>query len=494
MRKTVLRLKIFHLSSRTLTLLFVALLIIIGTQLASHADTSQLLLSEDDLKDLGSLAVKLQDTRAVISQHIAPQLSAETQQLLGKYDGISSPSLALQKALLTDLNKILQAGPLYDAESFADIELSEQTDGLLAQNPESGEALVRLNRLLLSDAYPHEVASPTEKQTENPKGIEKCRENLRRIQQAVEKYRDDTNNDPQWLSELSPEYLDKKHLLCPADATNGTPGVLTDGAEDPTLPCSYLYEFRPSEKSNRKIILPHEGDMLPFVRCEHHLLNLSVGGKLYRNGPQREIYKGKMKVAVARIDGSGDLYTQLKAQLGEEFLKSPEGKELLQKVHTSLPSSTASIQRVQTSPIGKPMPSMRWTDLSGKPVELETFQSEFILLNIFSITSDTCGPKLQRLEKLLKNYDASQVQIVGVSTDDSAKAIETFKEKHGLSMPIWMGKNMQIQVFADNAPSKSQAQLTTFLLDRELIVKDMVIDFDPDILSQKVKQFVGSKD
>ena len=93
----ILHLKIFHLSNRTITLLLVTLLITIGTQLASRADTSQLLLSEDDLKDSGSLAVKLQDTRAVISEHIAPQLSAETQQLLGKYDGISSPSLALQR-------------------------------------------------------------------------------------------------------------------------------------------------------------------------------------------------------------------------------------------------------------------------------------------------------------------------------------------------------------------------------------------------------------
>ena len=495
MRKTILRLKIFHLSTRTITLLFATLLITLSTQLAPRADTSQFLLSGDDLTDLGSLAVKLQDTRAVISQHIASQLSAETQQLLGEYDGISRPSPELQRALISDLNQILQAGPLYDAENFTKIEFSEQTGELLAQNPQSGEALVHLNRLLLSDVYPHEVASPTEKRTsENPEGIEKCRENLRRIQEAREKYRDETNSDPQWLSELVPEYLDKKHLLCPADATNGKPGVLTEGAEDPTLPCSYLYEFRPSEKSNRKIILANEGDMLPFVRCEHHLLNLSVGGKLYRNGPQREIYKGEMKVAVVRIDGSGDLYTQLKAQFGEDFLKSPEGKELLRKVHISLPPSTASIQQGQMNPIGKPMPTMDWTDLSGKPVELETFQSEFILLNIFPITSDTCGPKLQRLEELLKNYDASELQIVGIGTDGSAEAIETFKEKYGLSMPIWMGKNLQIQIPADSDTSKSQVPLTTFLLDRELIVKDMIIDSDPNILSEKVKQSVDSKD
>ena len=83
----------------------------------------------------------------------------------------------------------------------------------------SGAALVRLNRLLLSDAYPHEVASPTEKQVENPEGIEKCRENLRRIKLALENHRAEADGEPQWLSELSPQYLNKKSpsLSCGCD-------------------------------------------------------------------------------------------------------------------------------------------------------------------------------------------------------------------------------------------------------------------------------------
>ena len=332
MEKMILRLKIFHLSTITVTLLFATLLITIGTQLASYADTSQLLLSEDALKDPGSLAVKLQDTRAVISQHIATQLSAETQQLLGKYDGISSPSPELQQALILDLNKILQAGPLYDAESFAEIELSEQTDELLAQNPQSGEALVRLNRLLFSDAYPHEVASPIEKQAENPEGIEKCRENLRRIQLALEKYRDGTNNNPQWLSELVPEYLDKKDLLCPADATNGKPGVLTDGAADPTLPCSYLYQFRPSERSLLEMLQLREGGMLPIVRCEHHRLNLSINGKLYRQGTQRIVYN-RNENEFSALD---DFIKELRAEHGDAFIETPEGREQIKEVTEKL--------------------------------------------------------------------------------------------------------------------------------------------------------------
>ena len=115
MQKTVLRLNIlnrrFHLSHRTMPLLLVLLLITLSTQLTSHADTDQLLFRGDDLKDPGSLAVKLQDRRAALSEVIVPQLSAETQRLLDRYDGISNPSTALQNALLTDLNRLLQAGP-----------------------------------------------------------------------------------------------------------------------------------------------------------------------------------------------------------------------------------------------------------------------------------------------------------------------------------------------------------------------------------------------
>ena len=531
MEKIILRLKTrdhrLPLSCRIITLLLTTLLITIGVQLAPRADTSQFLIREDDLKDPGSLAVKLQDTRAVISQHIAAQLSTETQQLLGEYDGISSPSPDLQKALLTDLNRLLQAGPLYDAQSFADIELSEQTLALLAQNPQSGEVLVRLNCFLLADTYPHELASPAEKQTpENSKGIEKCKENLRQINFARENYRTDANEDPQWLSELSPQYLDKKLLLCPADTTAGVPGVLTEGTSDPTLPCSYLYEFRPKQKAAQEILLEIEGDMIPIVRCQHHLLNLSVRGKLYRSGPQRNIYNETAKVLfsiqtqpsadlpeearkqieeqllkggnnvnekrnIFRINPSNDLQAKLKEQFGEAFLESPEGKALLKQL---TPTPTASIDQEELAfLLGEPIPDIALTNLSGKPVKLETLHGKFVLVNLFSTDSTTSGRKLKQLEKLLANYDTTQLQAVGISTDDSAKAIETFKEKHQLSMPIWVDKNDQMQTFLNRDAAKPQTELIILLLNRELVVKDVFVDSDPEVLSQKVKQAIESE-
>ncbi len=519
MPKIVLRLKISN--SRSLLLFTLTTLLILTS--AALADENQFLLHLEDLKDPGSLAVKLQDTRAAISQYIAAQLSAETQQLLDEYDGISSPSGELRKALLNDLNRFLQVGPLYDAESFADIRLSEGTQEFLAQNPESGDSLIHLNRLLLTDAYPYELTSPIKQQNSNDaKEIEKCRENLRQIQLALENHRAEIDAEPQWLSELSPEYLKKNVLLCPADTTVGVPGVLTEGGSDPILPCSYLYQFRPDQKTGQGFLLEIEGDMLPIVRCQHHLLNLSVSGKIYRNGPQRKIYNKSTVKAISiqtnsssdlpedvrkqieeqplkggnnqvnrtvfQINTSDDPQAKLKEQFGEAFLESPEGKALLNQL------TTASIDREKFAfLLEKPMPDIVLTDLSGKSAKLETLRGKFVLVNLFSPDATTCGPKLKQLEELLTNYDATQLQVVGISTDDSAKAIEAFKEKHQLSMPIWIDKNDQIQTLLNRNASEPQTELITLLLNQELVVKDVFIDFEPENLSQKVKKLFDAK-
>ena len=320
--------------SKSTTFLCVTLLMLIGLQLPLYADTNQFLFDMDAIKDPGSLAVKLEDTRAPVSQWIASQLSEDVQGLLGGYDGISDPSPKLQKALLADLNRLLQAGALYDAQLFANIELSQQTQGLIAQNPKGGEALIRLNRSLLADAYPYELASLSGEKRGANKGLERCRDNLRQIKLALDNYRiaNGETEYPQWLSELSPEYLEEKVLLCPADTTAGVPGVLTEGASDPTLPCSYLYEMRPSEIMGHGILSLQEGDMLPIVRCERHLLNLSIGGKLYRNGPQRGIYTSN-KTGFSLLN---DVIRELRAQHGETFLKMQDSREKIKQATEKL--------------------------------------------------------------------------------------------------------------------------------------------------------------
>lgn len=480
---------------RIITFLFTTLLMTISLQLATRADTDQFLLHTEAVKDLGSLAVKLQDPNAVISQYIVGQLSAETQQLLGEYDGVSRPSQELQEAFFADLNQLLQAVSLYDTERFANINLSEQTQELIEQNPQSGGALIRLNWLLLADVYPYEFALPSEKRSsEDVKSIQTCRENLRRIKLASENYRAETHALPEWLSDMFPQYLEEKTLICPADTTIGIRGILPEGASDPNLPCSYLYEFRPSERARQNLLLKKEGGMIPLVRCQHHLLNLSVSGKLYRNGPERNIYTGKQQQVISlQLDASGDLYAQLKAELGEEFLTTKAGKELLHKLapfQQSTPNAPVNTN-ISHDLVGKSMPEVVLTTVEGKPVKLDILRGRFVLLNVFSTDCAPCGTDLQILENLLENADTSQLQAIGISAGGSAEDIEAFREKYQVAMPLWIDKKSEIVAILTAPP---QAGLITLLLTPELFVKAVFLEFNAQSIKQKVEQFIAPKD
>lgn len=105
-----------------------------------------------DFKDLASLAVKLRDAQAPLSQYIREQFSKETQQLLDEYDGSIPPS----EALVDELNRLLQGDCLYDEQRFEHVKLTKDTQKLI-KHPPQGEDLIRLNRWLLEEAYPHEI-------------------------------------------------------------------------------------------------------------------------------------------------------------------------------------------------------------------------------------------------------------------------------------------------------------------------------------------------
>jgi len=111
-----------------------------------------------DLKNPGSLAVKLRQARDPLSRYFRGRFTPDTQRLLDEYDGTSPPSEALQKALVDELNQLLESPRLlHDVQRAAQVTLTEETQRLIEQNPQ-GEALVRLNRLLLEGAYPQAIA------------------------------------------------------------------------------------------------------------------------------------------------------------------------------------------------------------------------------------------------------------------------------------------------------------------------------------------------
>jgi tetratricopeptide (TPR) repeat protein len=108
----------------------------------------------DHFTDVKSLAAKLRTgpQQDKLSQHISENLSPKTQQLLQ-----GSDENALRTALCADLDVLLDKGLLYDEQRFAGINLTDRTRRFIKQDPKS-HTRVRLNRLLLEEAYSKEIS------------------------------------------------------------------------------------------------------------------------------------------------------------------------------------------------------------------------------------------------------------------------------------------------------------------------------------------------
>jgi len=110
--------------------------------------------SVTDLKELPSLAIKLKDPADAVSTYLKSQLSVET---LAALASNPPPHPQLQMTLVADFNKIVGGPSIYDSRRFAGVACRSETQRLVLQKPH-GEVFLRLNRLLLEDAYPVEIS------------------------------------------------------------------------------------------------------------------------------------------------------------------------------------------------------------------------------------------------------------------------------------------------------------------------------------------------
>ena len=118
--------------------------------------SEHLLLSVDDVTDATGLIAKLKDISA-LSRYLRSQFSPNTETLLSNHNNSSPPEPQLLRAVVAELNRILLSESFYDPQRFALITLTQKTNWLANQNPH-GKELIRLNRLLLEEAYPDEIA------------------------------------------------------------------------------------------------------------------------------------------------------------------------------------------------------------------------------------------------------------------------------------------------------------------------------------------------
>jgi hypothetical protein len=111
----------------------------------------------EDLKDLAQFAYKLMQPSDSVSAYVKGMLSNTTLQALSNYRESRLNPGKVEAALVEDLNRIIAVHTIYEAQRFASVKLRPKTSKLLARDLQC-EDREGLNRLLLEDAYPLEIA------------------------------------------------------------------------------------------------------------------------------------------------------------------------------------------------------------------------------------------------------------------------------------------------------------------------------------------------
>jgi tetratricopeptide (TPR) repeat protein len=127
----------------------------LGAKIERQRRTGTSRFQEDHFKDAAKLAAQLRphEGQDELSKYLYQKLSQETQGLVkGQTD-----SQTLARALARDFNRILEGPSLYSAERFQEITLPPLIQKAVLTN-QLPSTTVRLNRRMLEEAYPGEIA------------------------------------------------------------------------------------------------------------------------------------------------------------------------------------------------------------------------------------------------------------------------------------------------------------------------------------------------
>jgi len=118
-------------------------------------------LSVEDIRDKGQdlsvFAARLQGQQDGVSRFVWGELSPETRRTVSAYAESRSDPQEVKRALVDDLNRVVQGGSIYDPQRFAEVRLSDETRTMLRRQVANEAEVPRTNRLLLEDAYPNEI-------------------------------------------------------------------------------------------------------------------------------------------------------------------------------------------------------------------------------------------------------------------------------------------------------------------------------------------------
>ncbi len=291
--------------------------------------------------------------------------------------------------------------------------------------------------LLSSSVRVQSLAAEPSAEDENERQV--CIKQLEKIHQAIQAYRRDHKDLPNWLSDLVPKYIpDNDQLICPVTKRTKRTHQFQH-LRDPKLPNAYLYEFsllpmgdvwqggqiRMRDYKRRQMGLL--GGEVPIVRCHLHdpVLNLAFSGRIYESGLNWE-------------ENFTDYVDFQQFQMAKLFPETAP-KAVPQPQPISSPRVIMGAEK--TGPetlVGEPAPQFTLPLLEGGGTfDLASYRDkQIVLLDFWATWCGPCRVAMPTLVEVSRDYAAKGVRYFAVNLREKPDVIRKYLKEANLDIVV----------------------------------------------------------
>lgn len=142
-------------------------------------------------------------------------------------------------------------------------------------------------------------------------------------------------------------------------------------------------------------------------------------------------------------------------------------------------SKPQSASAPEAASSGSSAPGFTLTDLAGKTVSLADFKGKVVLIDFWATWCPPCRESIPAVEKVYKDYQGRDVQILGLNLDEDSSVVPAFVKQFDMQYPVLLAGQ------SDAAREYGVRGIPAFyVIDKKGQMADKWVGFSPEMPEQ----------
>ena len=148
-------------------------------------------------------------------------------------------------------------------------------------------------------------------------------------------------------------------------------------------------------------------------------------------------------------------------------------RRILNNILLSLVLATHPLPALADAEIGKPISTLRATELDGTYFDLLQFRGSVVLVHFWATWCSSCRAEMPVLDAAYQKYHTNGLMIIGVSVDRADDREEVVRTMKSLHFPTTMLNNVESSDFG-----KPRLLPVTYVIDRSGLLQGALVPSD----------------